>query len=37
VVWLLIAGNLAAVLVDRQHRSLYDLLSGTRVVARAPV
>ena len=37
VVWLLIAGTLAAVLLDRQHRSLYDLLAGTRVVARAPV
>ncbi len=32
LVWVLIGGNLAAVLVDRQRRSLYDLLSGRRLI-----
>lgn len=33
-VWLIVAGNVASVLVDRRDRSLYDRLSGTAVVRR---
>jgi hypothetical protein len=32
VVWLLIDANFASVLIDRERRSLYDLLARTRVV-----
>jgi uncharacterized RDD family membrane protein YckC len=32
VVWALIAANLASALLDDRRRTLYDRLSGTRVV-----
>jgi uncharacterized RDD family membrane protein YckC len=33
LVWFLIGANLAAALVDERRRTLYDRLSGTRVVS----
>jgi uncharacterized RDD family membrane protein YckC len=35
VVWLLIGANVASAVLVRDHRSLYDLLSGTSVVTSA--
>jgi hypothetical protein len=35
LVWRLVGANLVSILVDRQRRSLYDLVAGTRVIVPA--
>lgn len=37
VVWVLIGANVAAVIGDRQHRALYDMIAGTKVVHSGPI